>query len=77
MTDLAGELADEICRRFPGERYIMAGYSFGAWVAIETVRVMEARGLPVDRLYLIAPMPLDFYRVGPLRVRIDGLRQPL
>jgi amino acid adenylation domain-containing protein len=77
MTDLAGELADEIDRRFPGERCIMAGYSFGAWVAIETVRVMEARGMPVDRLYLVAPMPLDFYRVGPLRVRIDGLLQPL
>jgi hypothetical protein len=22
-------------------------------------------------------MPLDFYRIGPFRVRIDGLRQPL
>ncbi len=33
--------------------------------------------MPVERLYLIAPMPVDFYRLGPFRVRIDGLRQPL
>jgi amino acid adenylation domain-containing protein len=77
MTDLAEELAGEIARRFPETPCVLAGYSFGAWLAIETVRVMEARGLPVERLYAIAPMPLDFYRVGPFRVRIDGLRRPL
>jgi amino acid adenylation domain-containing protein len=77
MTDLAGELVEEIGRRFPGEGCIMAGYSFGASMAFEAVRLMEARGLPVRRLYLIAPMPLDVYRAGPFRVRIDGLRAPL
>jgi amino acid adenylation domain-containing protein len=77
MTDLAEELVDEIQRRFSSTPCILAGYSFGAWVAIETVRVMEARGLPVERLYAIAPMPLDFCRVGPFSVRVDGLRRPL
>jgi amino acid adenylation domain-containing protein len=77
MTDLARDVVDEIARRFPGEPCILAGYSFGAWLAIEAVRVMEERGLPVLRLYAIAPMPVDFYRVGLFRVRIDGLRRPL
>jgi thioesterase domain-containing protein/acyl carrier protein len=77
MTDLAEELVDEIGRRFPATPCILAGYSFGAWLAIEAARVMEARGMPVQRLYVIAPMPLDFWRVGPFRVRIDGLRRPL
>lgn len=77
MTALAEEIVDEICDRFPDGRAILAGYSFGAWVAIEATRVMEARGLPVRRLYVIAPMPVDFVRIGPLRLRLDDLRQPL
>jgi pimeloyl-ACP methyl ester carboxylesterase len=77
MTDLGRELVDEVCRRFPGERYILAGYSFGASMAFEAVRQMEEQGLPVERLYLIAPMPLDFVSVGPLRVQVGGLRQPI
>jgi hypothetical protein len=55
----------------------MAGYSFGASMAIEAVRLMEERGIPVHRLYLIAPMPEDFYRFGPFRLQIDGLRKPV
>jgi amino acid adenylation domain-containing protein len=77
MSDLGEELVDEIRRRFPGERCILAGYSFGASMAFEAVRVMEQRGIPVDRLYLIAPMPIDFFRLGPVRIQIDGLRQPI
>jgi amino acid adenylation domain-containing protein len=77
MTDLGEELVDEICRRFPGERCILAGYSFGASMAFEAVRVMEKRGIPVDRLYLIAPMPIDFFRFGPFRLQIDSLQQPV
>jgi amino acid adenylation domain-containing protein len=77
MTDLAEEIVEEMRRRFPDTPCILAGYSFGAWLAIEVVRVMEARGYPVQRLYVIVPMPLDFYRLGPFRVRIDGLRRPL
>jgi hypothetical protein len=38
---------------------------------------MEGRGVPVHALYLIAPMPLDIYRLGPFRVQIDGLRRPV
>jgi hypothetical protein len=55
----------------------MAGYSFGATMAFEAVREMEARGVPVAALYLIAPMPLDFVHLGPLRLQLDGLRQPV
>ena len=77
MTDLGADLVQEIRRRFPDESCIIAGYSFGASMAIETVRLMEERGIPVHRLYLIAPMPEDFYRFGPFRLQIDGLRKPV
>ncbi len=77
MTDLGEDLVQEIRRRFPDETVIMAGYSFGASMAIEAVRVMEELGMAVHRLYLIAPMPEDFYRFGPVRVQLDGLRKPV
>jgi amino acid adenylation domain-containing protein len=77
MSDLAEEITGEIVRRFPGGPYVIAGYSFGAWVAFEIVRALESRGLGVERLFMIAPMPLDFVRLGPFRVRVDGLRGPL
>jgi amino acid adenylation domain-containing protein len=77
MTDLAEELVDEIRRRFPHEAVILGGYSFGASMAIEAARVMERRGIPARRLYVIAPMPVDVYRVGPVGLQIEGLRQPL
>jgi amino acid adenylation domain-containing protein len=77
MTDLAEEIVSEVQRRFPATPCVVAGYSFGAWLAVEAVRVMEARGIPVQRLYVIAPMPVDFYGPGPFRARIDGLRRPL
>jgi amino acid adenylation domain-containing protein len=78
MSDLGEELVDEIRRRFPGDDgFLMAGYSFGASMAVEAVRLMEERGIPVRCLYLIAPMPVDFYRIGPFRVQLDGLRKPV
>ena len=77
MRELAAELVEEIRRRFPDRSCILAGYSFGASMAFEAARVMEERGLPVHRLYLIAPMPLDIYRLGPLRLQLDGLRRPV
>ncbi len=77
MRDLGEELVGEIERRFPGESCTMAGYSFGATMAVEAVRLMEERGLPVRRLILIAPMPVDTYRLGPFRLRLDGLRGPV
>ncbi len=77
MRHLAEDLVEEIERRFPEDRYIMAGYSFGATMAFEAVRLMEEREIPVQRLYLISPMPLNFFSLGPLRLQIDGLRKPL
>ncbi|MEM7199740.1 MAG: amino acid adenylation domain-containing protein [Planctomycetota bacterium] len=78
MTALAADLVDEVRTRFPDqESFFIAGYSFGASMAVEAVRIMEARGIPVRALYLIAPMPLDFASVGPLRLQLDGLRQPV
>ena len=76
MTELGSELADEIERRFPDRRVILAGYSFGASMALETARIMGRRGLPVRRMLLISPMPFDIARVGPLRLQIDDLQQP-
>jgi acyl carrier protein len=76
MHDLGAELVDEIGRRFPAGRVVMAGYSFGATMAFEAVRAMEARDMPVAALSLIAPMALDFVHLGPLRLQLDGLRQP-
>ena len=77
MRDLGDDLVAEIRRRFPDDRYDIAGYSFGASMAFETVRLMEERGFPVHGLYLIAPMPFDFYSAGPLRLQLDGLRRPV
>ena len=77
MTELADHLVEEIDRRFPNQTCVLAGYSFGASMAFEVARRMEERGTPVQSLYMIAPMPLDFYRFGPFRVQIDDLRQPM
>jgi amino acid adenylation domain-containing protein len=77
MRQLGEELADEIERRFPGERCFVAGYSFGASMAFEATRIMEERGRPPRGLYLIAPMPLDIFRLGPFRLQLDALRQPI
>jgi acyl carrier protein len=77
MRELGEELVTEIRRRFPDRPVIVAGYSFGATMAVEAVRLMEEQGIPVQKLYLIAPMAIDFYRVGPFRFQIDTLRQPV
>ncbi len=77
MRDLGHELVAEIRRRFGDRPCVMAGYSFGATMAIEAVRQMEEQGIPVERLILIAPMAVDHYRFGPFRVQLDGLRQPV
>jgi thioesterase domain-containing protein/acyl carrier protein len=76
LPALGEELADEIVRRFPGERPILAGYSFGATMAVETARALERRGRPAERVYMIAPMALDYYHLGPLRLQLDDLREP-
>ena len=77
LRELGEDLVAEIQRRFPDPPYLLAGYSFGASMAVETARQMEACGIPVRRLILIAPMPVDTFRFGPFRLQIDGLRQPL
>ena len=77
MADLAEELVEEVLDRFPGESFTVGGYSFGASMAFEAVRLLEARGVTVHRLYMIAPMPLDFCSLGPLRVQIGGLERPI
>jgi amino acid adenylation domain-containing protein len=76
MEALGADLVSELDRRFPGRPVILAGYSFGASMALELARQLEQRGSVVQRLYLIAPMPFDRVRVGPLRLQLDGLRQP-
>ena len=68
LTHLAEEVVGELRRRIPEGPYYIAGYSFGAWIAIEVARVLERQGVPARRLFVIAPMPVDFYRAGPLRV---------
>jgi acyl carrier protein/pimeloyl-ACP methyl ester carboxylesterase len=77
MTDLANEMVEEILARFPGEALYLGGYSFGASMAVETARLLEQRGVVVRHLYLIAPMALDSYRLGPLSLQLDGLRRPV
>lgn len=77
LRALAVDSVDEIQRRFPEPPYLMVGYSFGASMAVEAVRLMEERGIAVERLILIAPMAIDVYRWGPLSAQIDGLRQGL
>lgn len=77
MEELGRDLVDEIERRFPEGPCFLAGYSFGASMAVEAARQLEERGRAAESLYLIAPMPLDVYRLGPLRLQIDGLRRPV
>ena len=77
MSALGEELVAEIRRRFPDTGFVLAGYSFGASMAIETARQLEEAGISVHRLLLIAPMPENIFRIGPLRLQLDGLRRPL
>ncbi len=76
MQALGEETVEEIQRRFPEETCIIGGYSFGATMAMEAVRLMEEKGIPVRALLLVAPMPLNFFSLGPLRLQVDRLRQP-
>ncbi|MEM9293643.1 MAG: amino acid adenylation domain-containing protein [Acidobacteriota bacterium] len=76
MEALASNLVEEIDRRFPGERVLLAGYSFGGSMAVEAARILEARGIPAHRLFLIAPMALDRYPLGPFSLQLDGADRP-
>jgi acyl carrier protein len=77
MTELGEDLVGEIERRFPDSTCILAGYSFGASMAVETARILEERGNPAQRLYLMTPMPVNLFPLGPLRLQLDGLRKPV
>ncbi|MDY7094232.1 MAG: amino acid adenylation domain-containing protein [Acidobacteriota bacterium] len=77
MEELGKDLVREIRRRFPDQPVILGGYSFGASMAFEAARILEEQGSPARRLYLIAPMALDTFRRGPLRLQLDGLQQPV
>ncbi len=77
LRHLGEELVEEIVRRFPGEACLLAGYSFGASMAVEAARLLEEQGRPARRLYLVAPMAEDFLRLGPFRLQLDALRQPV
>lgn len=81
MEKLGEELVDEVLDRFPPDdfpdEFVVAGYSFGASMAFELARLLEQRSARVHGLYLISPMPLDFYRLGPLKLQLEGLRKPL
>jgi acyl carrier protein len=77
MEELGQELVAEVERRFPDRRLILAGYSFGASMALEMARILEQQGRPARELLLIAPMPFDVARLGPLRLQLEGLRQPV
>ncbi|MEM7515639.1 MAG: alpha/beta hydrolase, partial [Planctomycetota bacterium] len=48
--------------------------SFGGSMAFEAARLLTREGIQVEKLILIAPMPLDFHTVGPLRLQLDALR---
>ncbi len=76
MESLAEQLVDEIERCFDHRRFVLGGYSFGASMAFEAAKVMTRRGLEVSHLLLIAPMPFDFYRLGPLTVQIPDSNKP-
>ena len=77
MADLGRELVEEVRRRFADRPVVLAGYSFGATMAVEMARQMEADGNPAEKLYLIAPMPVDTYHWGPLRWQLDDLQGPV
>ncbi len=77
LQHLGRDLVREIRQAIGDRPCYMMGYSFGASMAVEAVRQMEAHGLPVRRLILIAPMALDIVHCGPFRLQVDALRRPL
>ncbi|MEM9555251.1 MAG: amino acid adenylation domain-containing protein [Acidobacteriota bacterium] len=86
MHALAAASVEELARRFP-ERvegtggFALAGYSFGCSLAVEIVRLLEARGVPLARLVLVAPMALNRAELRvlglPVRPQVHGLRRPV
>ena len=77
ITELAEEMVKEICRCYPGGPYIISGYSIGAVIAIEIVRILEIHRLPVRKLILFDPTPWNIYRIGPVRLQFRKCTEPL
>ncbi|MEM9404826.1 MAG: amino acid adenylation domain-containing protein [Acidobacteriota bacterium] len=77
MEALGRELTHEVVQRFGERPLYVGGYSFGASMAFELARQLRERGVPVRGLLLIAPMPLDLVDVGPLRLSLPNLGQPV
>jgi thioesterase domain-containing protein/acyl carrier protein len=77
MTDLAQEMVGEITRCKPGGPYLVAGYSLGAVIAVEVVRVMELRGLPVEKLILFDPTPWTVFHHPLMRLQIRSCPEPV
>nr|WP_281396825.1 SDR family NAD(P)-dependent oxidoreductase [Streptomyces olivoverticillatus] len=53
LDTAAGQLADTLRRRFAGRRFALVAYSSGGWPAHETVRKLEALGVPPTALVLL------------------------
>ena len=61
LADRARHYAEALAARFPRAdwRWRLAGWSFGAWVALAMAARAEADGQPVAGLYLLDPPPPD------------------
>jgi thioesterase domain-containing protein len=77
LAALADDMIEEIRAIQPEGPYWLSGYSFGAVIAFEVARRMEARGLDVERLVLFDPTAWNIARLGPLRLQLRQCRQPV
>ncbi|HMB71654.1 MAG TPA: thioesterase domain-containing protein, partial [bacterium] len=93
MTDLAEDLVDEILHRFPdqgeGKGYVLAGYSFGASMAMAAARILDSGWTGRHVPELRGPEDLTFdevaatigdalgRKVAHVRVTADQMREAL
>lgn len=86
IPELARRYVDELRAVQPGGPYLLGGWSFGALVAHEMARLLEADGEAVERLVLVEPAPprtlqapsvdvdaLDPHDLPPEALRLLGL----
>jgi pimeloyl-ACP methyl ester carboxylesterase len=69
VEEVAATYLEEIRRQQPSGPYLLAGYSFGGYVALEMAHRLRDQGQPVDLLVL-----LDTYPPGPRRAATPGQR---
>ncbi len=77
LAALADHMIEEIQAVQPEGPYWLSGYSFGAVIAFEVARRMEARGLRVERLVLFDPTAWNIVRRGKLCFQLRECRQPV